>query len=64
MARAAEMSGSLKVDVVGDEEAAGSDGAGAGGLVKIGATDIGAAGGIAAGGVAEAFELAPAHVFE
>src|ERR1700743_1507923 len=35
--------GSLEVDVVGDEEAAGSDGGGPGGLVKFGAADVGAA---------------------
>ena len=56
--------GSVEVDVVGDEEAAGTDGAGTGGLVKFGAADIGAAGSVAAGGIAEAFELALADVFE
>ena len=56
--------GSLEVNVVGDEKAAGSDGAGSGGLVKFGAADVGAAGGIAASGVAKAFELAFADVFE
>src|SRR5260370_36319524 len=40
--------GSFEVNVVGDEEAAGSDGAGSGGLVKLGAADVGAAGGGAA----------------
>ena len=64
MARAAAMSGSLEMDVVGDEEAAGTDGAGTGGFVKFGAADVGAAGGVAAGGVAETFELPPADVFE
>jgi hypothetical protein len=56
--------GSLEVNVVGDEKAAGSDGAGSGGLVEFGAADVGAAGGIAAGGVAQAFELTATHVFE
>jgi len=56
--------GSLEVDVVGDEEAAGSDGAGPGGLVKFGSADVGAAGCVAAGGIAEAFELTAAYVFE
>ena len=56
--------GLFEVDVVGDEETAGSDGAGPGGGVKLGAADIGAACGIAAGGVAETFELALADVLE
>src|ERR1700733_4194953 len=44
--------GAFEVDVVGDEEAARSDGAGPGGFVEFGAADVGATGGIAAGGVA------------
>ncbi len=56
--------GLLEVDVVGDEEAARSDGTGTGGFVEFGAADVGAAGGIAAGGIAQAFELALADVFE
>jgi hypothetical protein len=56
--------GLLEVDVIGDEEAAGSDGRGTGGFVKIGTADVGAAAGIAAGSVAKAFELAAADVFE
>ena len=56
--------GGFEVDVVGDEEAAGTDGAGSGGLVELGASDVGAAGGVAASGVAKTFELAPADVFE
>jgi len=56
--------GLFEMDVVGDEEAAGSYGAGTGGFVKFGAADVGATGGIAAGRVAEAFELALADVFE
>jgi len=55
---------SFEVDVVGDEEAAGSDGAGARGFVEFRATDVGAASGVAASGVAEAFELTLADVFE
>src|SRR5258708_7293170 len=56
--------GSLEVNVVGNEEAAGSDGAGSGGLVEVGAADVGAARGVAAGSVAQTFELTAAHVFE
>src|ERR1700712_5295834 len=55
---------SFEVDVVRDEEAAGSDSAGPGGFVKFGSPDVGPAGGVAAGGIAEAFELTAAHVFE
>ncbi len=54
----------FEVDVVGDEEAAGSDGAGSRCLVEFGSADIGAAGGVTPGGVAEALELATADVFE
>lgn len=56
--------GLLEVDVVGDEEAACSDGGGSGGGVDFGAADVGAAGGVAEGGVAKAFELAAADIFE
>src|SRR5260370_34542684 len=56
--------GFFEIDVVGDEEAAGSDGAGPGSLVEFGAADVGAAGGVAASGVAKAFELTAAHVFK
>src|SRR5258708_12189216 len=41
--------GSLEVDVVGDEEAAGSDGAGPGGFGKVGTPDVAAAPVAAAG---------------
>jgi len=54
----------LKVDVVGDEKAASTDGTGACGLVKFWAADVGAAGSIAACGIAETFELAAADIFE
>src|SRR4051812_17654247 len=56
--------GSLEVNVVGDEEAASSDGARSGSFVKVGAAYVGAAGGIAACGVAQAFELTATHIFE
>src|SRR5260370_22899510 len=49
----------LQMHVIGDEEAAGSDGAGSGGLVGFGAADVGAAGGAAAGGGAGGLETAP-----
>ena len=56
--------GFFQVDVVGDEEAAGTDGAGTGGFVKFGAADVGAAGSVAAGCVTETFELTLADIFE
>src|ERR1700730_15820610 len=51
--------GSFEVDVVGDEEAAGSDGTGPGGLVKFGSADVGAAGGVGGGGLATALAQQP-----
>jgi hypothetical protein len=56
--------GLLKVDVVGDEEAAGAHGRGSGGGVELRAADVGAARGVAEGSVAETFKLAAANVFE
>jgi hypothetical protein len=56
--------GLFEMDVVSDEEAAGTDRAGSGGLVELGATDVGAAGGVAPGGIAKALKLTLADVFE
>src|SRR5580698_3334884 len=56
--------GAFEVDVVGDEEAASSDGTGTCGFVELGTADVGAAGGVTASGVAETFELTLADVFE
>ena len=56
--------GLLKVEVVGDEEAAGTDGGSSGSIVEFGAADVGTAGGIAERSIAEAFELTTADVFE
>ena len=55
--------GLLEVNVVGDEEAAGSYGTGSCGFVEFGAADVGAAGGVFAGRIAQAryihFQLHP-----
>ncbi len=56
--------GVFEVNIVGYEEAAGSDGTGSCSFMEFWTADVGAAGGIAARGVAETFELAFAYVFE
>jgi hypothetical protein len=56
--------GLLEVDVVSDEETAGSDGGGSGSFVELWAADVGATCGVAEGSVTEALELAAANIFE